>query len=94
MSFNLDVVHCMVINPAKIDDTLPYIKQDCTVLQLSIDNSMIQKNDNSISYKISGNLIQFIAKPTIYSQFFQLTKGVEMLRIDPYLEYILLQALN
>lgn len=30
MAFNLDVVHCMVINQVKIDDTLPYIKQDCT----------------------------------------------------------------
>lgn len=51
MSFNIDVVHCMVINPAKFHRTLPYInfKQDCTVLQLSIDNSMIQK--------ISGNSI-------------------------------------
>lgn len=62
----------MVINPVKFDDTLPYIKQDCTSVQLSIDNSMIQKNDNSISYKISG--IQFIAKPTIYSQFFPTNK--------------------
>lgn len=60
--------------------------------QLGIDNSMIQKNDNSISYKISWDPIHCQTHYT--ANFFQLTKGVEMLRIDPYLEYILLQALT
>lgn len=60
--------------------------------QLSIDNSMIQKNENCISYKISRDPIHCQTHYT--GNFFQLTKGVEMLRIDPYLEYILLQVLT
>lgn len=91
LQFRCCILH-MVINPVKFDDTLPYIKQDCTSVQLSIDNSMIQKNDNSISYKVSG--IQFIAKPTMYSQFFPTNKRCGNVENWPLSGVYIMQALT